>query len=197
MASQPSVTDLLVDYARGDRDAFDRLIPQVYEELRVMARRERFRWRGFDAPGTESLVHEAYAKLVDQTRVDWSSRAQFFCLAATAMRSILVDNARARKRQKRGGDRRRVDLNEDLIAAEQADEELLSLDRALDALADRDARLARIVECRFFGGLTIEETAEAMEISPATVKRGWSTARSWLFDRIREDALEHTSRADG
>jgi len=188
MTSAPSVTSLLIDYGRGDREAFDRLIPRIYDELRDVARRERFRWRGFDAPGTESLVHEAYAKLVDQTQIDWNSRAQFFYLAAVAMRNILVDNARARLRLKRGGKQAQVTLEDDLLAGDARDEDLLDVDEALRELAAESERLARIVECRFFGGLTIEETAEALDLSPATVKRGWRTARTWLYDRISSRA---------
>ncbi|HUP25185.1 MAG TPA: ECF-type sigma factor [Thermoanaerobaculia bacterium] len=181
------VTALLEQARAGDARALDQVLPLVYDELRRLARRHRAGWRpnaSVRPPGTVSLVHEAYLRLVDQTQVEWQSRAQFFYLASRAMRSILVDSARHQLRQKRGGGLRQVELEEALLVSEGRAEELVALDEALDKLASRDERLGRVVECRFFGGLSVEETAESLGISPATVKRCWSVARTWLFQEL-------------
>jgi RNA polymerase sigma factor (TIGR02999 family) len=183
MGARDEVTAALADLGANPH-AFDRLLPLVYDELRVLARQHRWRWQDERAPGTISLVHEAYLKLVDQTRVRWESRAQFFYLASRAMRSVLIDHARRRTRQKRGGAGEPVPLDDDLIAEAARSDELISLDDALTRLATADAQLARIVECRFFGGLTIEETAAALGLSAATIKRGWTTARAWLYQQL-------------
>jgi len=179
------VTTLLERLARGERQALDALLPIVYDELCVLARRQRYRFRGEEAPATESLVHGAYMKLADQARADWKCRAQFFYVASLAMRSLLIDQARRRGRRKRGGGVAPVPLVEDALAAPGRGEDLLALDAALDRLARSHERLARIVECRFFGGLTIEETAQATGLSPATVKRGWDEARLRLYEDLR------------
>jgi RNA polymerase sigma factor (TIGR02999 family) len=164
----------------------------VYDELLALARGQRAAWNGFEKPGTTSLVHEAYLKLVDQTRVDWRSRAQFFYVASRAMRSILIDNARWHGRAKRDGGVR-VPLEEGhLVSAERADE-LLAVDRALARLSAAEERLGRIVECRLFGGLTVEETAETLEVSPATVKRGWDLARAWLHRELASGAARDSA----
>jgi RNA polymerase sigma factor (TIGR02999 family) len=176
------VTALVRKLGSGDRDVLDRLLPLVYDELKVLARRHRYRWRGEHTPGTLSLVHEAYLKLADQTRVDWQCRAQFFYLASLAMRHILVDNARRFQRRKRVG--AEASLDGLTLVSRERSAELLALDDALDRLKARDDRLGRIVECRFFGGLTIEETAEAVGASPATVKRGWDEARARLYQDL-------------
>jgi RNA polymerase sigma factor (TIGR02999 family) len=176
---RPDITDVLLDLAR-DRSAMDRLLPLVYDELLAMARAQRWSWNGADTPGTTSLVHEAYLKLVNQTRVDWRSRAQFFCVASRAMRSILIDNARFHHRRKRDGGVR-VPLEETHLVSERRADELLSIDRALERLSAAEERLGRVVECRVFGGLTVEETAEALQVSAATVKRDWNLARAWLY----------------
>ena len=181
MARQ-DITDVLLELGR-DRSAMDRLLPMVYDELLTLARGQRASWDGFERPGTTSLVHEAYLKLVDQTRVDWRSRAQFFYVASRAMRSILIDNARWHHRRKRDGGIR-VELEETHLVTRQRAEELLAIDRALARLSASEDRLGRIVECRVFGGLTVEETAEALEVSPATVKRGWNLARAWLYREL-------------
>lgn len=180
---QGDVTALLQRHQSGDEGALDELLPLVYDELRRLARSHRYSWRreGLKAPGTGSLVHEAYLKLVDQSRVEWDSRAQFFFLASRVMRSLLVDNARYHQRQKRGGDRERVELSDQMLVSHQRSEQLLALDAALERLSTEDPRTGEIVVCRFFGGLTVEETAEALEISPATVKRGWRVARAVLY----------------
>ena len=183
MPDRDDVTILLKGMARGDSGAADRLMSLVYDELRQMARRHRSTWR--QSPlGTQSLVHEAYLKLVDQSTVEWSSRGQFFAIASKAMRSILIDNARHYLRLKREGGRERVELEEGLLVSAARSEELIALDAALERLRQADPRLGTIVECRFFGGLTIEETADAIGSSPATVKRDWAAARTWLFREL-------------
>lgn len=187
MTSREDVTRLLQDMASGTPDAGNRLLGLVYDELRQMARRHRAQWRKTPL-GTQSLVHEAYLKLVDQTHVRWQSRGQFFAIASHAMRSILIDNARHWQRLKREGGRERVELDEGLLVSEARSEELLALDEALARLQQVDPRLASIVECRFFGGLTVEETSEALGLSPATVKRDWVAARTWLYRELRGPA---------
>lgn len=182
MPDHGEITSLLVRFGDGDPDAFDRLVPLVYDELQSLARSHRHRWGAEPkTPGTTSLVHEAYLKLVDQDHVEWETRAQFYAIASRVIRSVLIDNARWHRRQKRGGDRRPVPLEKARLVADEQGDELIALDAALDRLEREDERLARIVECRFFGGLTIAETAEALEISDSTVKRGWNLARAWLY----------------
>lgn len=182
---QRDVTELLLRLEGDDRAALDRLVPIVYEELRSLAHRHRRRWEGGRSPGTTSVVHETYLKLVDQDRIDARSRAQFLALASRVMRSVLIDNARWHSRQKRGGDARRVPLDEEVLVSEERADEILALDEALQRLETMDDRLGRIVECRFFGGLTIEEAADAIGVSPASIKRGWNLARAWLYKELR------------
>lgn len=186
------VTALLQRHRDGEAEALDELLPLVYDELKRLARSHRVSWRkdGLKAPGTGSLVHEAYLKLIDQSRVDWKSRSQFFFLASRVMRSLLVDNARYHQRQKRGGRQEQVELAEPMLVSYQRSEALLALDAALERLTADDERLGEIVVCRFFGGLTVEETAEALEVSSATVKRGWRVARTVLFQELRGEAPE-------
>lgn len=173
-----------------DRDAvLSELMPLVYSELKILARANRYRWKGVESLGTTSLVHEAYLKLADQDRSDFSNRRQFYALASKAMRSILIDNARWHGRQKRGGGRRPAVLEESMLVSAVRSEELLALDEALSTLEEREPRLARIVECRCFGGLTVDETAEALDVSSATVKRGWSLARTWLYRVLKTAAI--------
>lgn len=174
------ITRLLHDLAEGEEDAFDRLVPIVYERLRGIARRQM---AGEDTGHTltaTALVHEAYADLVGLERIDWQDRAHFFAVASRLMRRILIDHAVARKAQKRGGDRSRVPLEEALLVAEERPDDLLALDEALQALERLDERQCRVVECRFFAGMTIEATAEALGVSAATVSRDWTSARAWL-----------------
>lgn len=186
MPPRGEVTSLLIELGRGNDRVMDRLLPLVYEELRKLARHHRYRW-GSDprAPGTVSLVHEAYRKLVDQEAVEWDNRRQFFAVASRAMRSILVDNARWHSREKRGGDRRKVPLESVHLVSEERSAELIDLDRALARLEEAEPRLARIVECRFFGALTVAETADALDVSESTVKRGWAAARTWLYRELQ------------
>jgi RNA polymerase sigma factor (TIGR02999 family) len=180
------VTQLLIEFGRGDAAALERLMPLVYDELHQLARSHRYRWSGHEAtPGTTSIVHEAYLRLVDQDHVDWRSRSQFYCIASRAMRSVLIDNARAHGAQKRGGDRRRVSADDAVLVSRERSQELIDLDEALTRLAAADEELGNVVECRFFGGLTIEETAAAMSMSPATVKRRWSLAQAWLYKELK------------
>lgn len=181
-----AVTALLVDGSLADGEAVQRVLPLVYRELLTLARRHRARWRDAASPGTESLVHEAYERLAGVRDIEWKSRAQFFYLASRAIRSILVDHAKARGRVKRGGGRGPEPLAADTPDPHDGDAaELVALDDALTRLGADDDRLVRIVECRVFGGLTIDETGEALGLSPASVKRGWSVARAWLYDTLQ------------
>jgi RNA polymerase sigma factor (TIGR02999 family) len=164
-----------------DREALDRLLPLVYNELRRLAGSFLNREHAVSIQTTE-LVHEAYFRLTDQRSVDWENRGQFFAIAAQAMRRILIDAARARGTHKRDVEKISLDSAPEISA--ETDGPLLQLDAALKELASLDPDQARVVELRYFGGLTIEETAEVLKISPATVKREWSTARAWLYDRI-------------
>ena len=161
-------------------EALDTLMPVVYEHLRQIARRQ-LRVRGGNGTlNTTGLVHEAYIKLSDQARVSWSDRAHFFALASVAMRHVLVDNAKARLTQKRGGEHHRVTLDNEFVAVDDQPELLLDIHEALDRLAAVQPRLARVVECRFFGGLSEDETAEALAITTRTVQRDWVKARMLL-----------------
>lgn len=179
------LTTLLAAFAHGDRSAAEAVLPLIYEELRRIARRRHWPWRGQEVPNTTSLVHEVYLHLSDGHREPWASRAHFFYFASVAMRNVLVDHAKHMQRAKRGGGLQRVELGEQTRVSEQRSIEILALDEALGALGSQVPRLLQIVECRFFGGLTVEETAEALAISPASVKRGWDTARAWLFHHLR------------
>lgn len=175
------VTVLLEQAQAGDRAALDRILPLLYDELHRLARAQMGRERGGHTLGPTALVHEAYLKLVDQTRVDWKGRAHFFAVAATAMRRILVSHARQRRRLKRGGGEALLHLDDGLEVIDPAsDVDLVALDDLLEQLTTFDARGASVVECRVFGGLSIEETAAALEISPMTVKRSWRLAKTWL-----------------
>lgn len=172
------ITELLREVAAGSSGAVDRLIPLVYQELRLLASGYLHGERPDHTLQTTGLVHEAYLKLVDQRRTTWKNRRHFFGIAAQAMRRILVDHARRRRSAKRDFGQPVV-LDED-IAGARAEEDILGVDEALSRLAVLDERQARIVELRYFAGLTIDETAEALDISPATVKREWLSARAWL-----------------
>lgn len=184
MSAQEKLTALMSAFAHKERGAADQLIPLVYDELRRIAHRRRWQWIGADTPDTTSLVHEAYLHLAERNGAAWENRAHFFYFASVAMRNILVDHAKHLQRVKRGGGARQVELTEHTAISEQRSAELLELDEALETLAVSEERLARIVECRFFGGLTVEETAEALGVAPSTVKRGWDTARAWLFQHL-------------
>jgi RNA polymerase sigma factor (TIGR02999 family) len=185
-----TVTGLLRDLDRGDRDALSALFPIVYDELRSIAHRQRNRWTGDETLGTTALVHEAYLKLVEVDQLGVRSRTHFLRVAAMAIRQILCNYARDQRAVKRGSGaplasfEQLADFPGSPISAEQS-AILVDLDDALRSLEKADARLAAVVECRFFGGLTIEDTAEALDVSPATVKRDWSLARAWLFRKLK------------
>ena len=181
-----SATDLLLRAGTGDAAAVESVFPLVYDELRRLAHRHLSREPGVRTLGTTELVHEAYLRLIDQTRVQWTGRAHFMAIAATAMRRILVDRARARRSLKRGGALAPIALEGvDLSTDERADL-LVALDDSLDRLRELDERQARVVECRFFGGMTEEETAEAIGIGLRTAKRDWAKAKSWLYRELFE-----------
>lgn len=179
------VTDLLLAWNAGDLGALDRLLPLVADEMRRLAsiylRGERL---GHTLEPT-ALVHELYMRLVDRQRVDWQDRAHFFAFAATTMRRILVDHARARQTDKRGGDYQRITLVDDVALTRGPKIDLIDLDLALDDLTHLDERLCRVVELRFFAGLTLDETAEVLDCSPVTVSRDWRAARSYLLRRLQ------------
>jgi len=177
------ITDLLLQIRGGNSEAMDRLLPLVYQELRRIAHRQLQGERPGHTLGTTGLVHEAYLKLVDQTRVDWRDRGHFFRAAAGAMRRLLVDYARGYRALRRGGGLQRISLGEDVAVVEQG-EMLVALDEALERLAGLNERLSQVVECRFFGGLTEEETAEALGVTSRTVERDWAKARGWLHREL-------------
>ena len=180
------VTRLLVQWSGGDREALDRLVPFIYGELHRIAERQ---FRGERADNTlqpTALVNELYLRLIKQSGVNWQNRSQFFGICAKIMRQVLVDRARARNATKRGSGNYKLDLTDVGDVPEKTESlDLLALDQALDRLASFDEQQTRIVEMKFFGGLTIEEIAEAMGVSPATVKRDWALARAWLFLEIK------------
>ncbi len=184
--ARKEVTQLLREISHGDDAALRDVMPLIYEELYQLAHRHLQGERAGHTLNTTALVHEAYLKLVsyEHRGTQWQSRSYFFAVASGAMRRVLVDHARRRNRAKRGGDWKRVPLRESLLVVDDQPAQLLALDEALDRLAQIDERQARIVECRFFGGLNIDEIAEVLAISPATVKRNWSMARAWLFREI-------------
>ena len=189
-ATSSQVTALLVQWGNGDQEALKQLMPLVYDELRRLARFHLRNEPGSISVQTNDLVHETYLRLIQQRSVDWQHRGQFYSFAAQLMRRILVDHARKKCAVKRGGSKIKVSLENAADAAHEAvkDLDILALDRALDSLAKLDRRQAEIVELRFFGGRSIEETAEILELSPATIKREWSTARAWLYRAIRKGA---------
>lgn len=190
-ASPESVTQLLVAWQNGSQQALDQLMPLVYEELRAIAGRYLSRESAGHTLQSTALVHEAYFKLIGQRRVQWQNRAHFFGIAAQMMRRILVDHARRQHRDKRGGGATKLSLDEAIATAEPEREvDLLALDAALTSLALLDPRGARIIELRFFSGLTIDETAEVLDISAGTVKREWSAARAWLYREVRSTSAE-------
>lgn len=193
MASQEvdsPVTVLLKAWQSGEKDALDRLIPLIYEELRRLARHHVAREYASHTLQATALVNEAWMRLVRQSEVDFESRSHFYGTAARLMRQVLVDHARARVAQKRGGGVSPVPLEEAQAAAQEKDHQLLALDQALSQLASLDPDQARLVELRYFSGLSIEETAQVMNLSPTTVKRHWNTARAWLKVQLsQEDGL--------
>ena len=188
-----SITQLLADLRGGRREAFDQILPLVYHELRRVARRELAN-RPSDSLSTTALVHEMYLKFSRAERNDWRNRAHFLGVASVAMRHILVDRARRRKAEKRGGPHRHVTLDDGLTAADSQAESLLELHEALDHLAKLDERLARVVECRFFGGMTEQETAEALHVTVRTIRRDWIKARGLLYQALGPAAAIERTR---
>lgn len=179
------ITKLLKDWSSGDKAAFDKLMPLVYEELHRLAHQHMRREQAGHVLQTSALINEAYLRLVDQPKIHWESRVHFFGIAARLMRQILVDDARRRKVAKRGGTLIQVPLDDVSNVAQVQAENVLALDDALTRLAGKDSRQSEIVELRFFGGLSIEETAEALNVSPGTVMRDWTFARAWLRNEMK------------
>jgi RNA polymerase sigma factor (TIGR02999 family) len=183
-SSTQDVTGLLVQWRQGQKEALDRLVPVVYEELRRLARARLRSEREGHSLQTSDLVHEAFLRLVGIDRMTLENRSHFFAVASRLMRQILVDHARHRDAEKRGGGATMVSLGDASPATSPTDIDILELDQALDALTALDPRLCRVVELKYFGGLTIEETALALDVSRATVERDWAAAKAWLFDRL-------------
>jgi RNA polymerase sigma factor (TIGR02999 family) len=198
MASPQDVTQLLAEATDGDHRALDELLPVVYDELRRLAEGLMLRERANHTLQPTALVHEVYMKLVDQTRARWENRAHFFAVAAQAIRRILVDHARSHRRLKRGGEQTTLALEEGVVGAYERTVDLIALDEALDDLARHNPQQARIVELRFFSGLTIEETAAVLAVSTATVERDWRYARARLYRLLAGDEGNgRTERAGG
>lgn len=182
--AKENITDLLLDWGSGQKAALDKLMPLVYEELRRLAHRQMRRERIDNTLQTTALVNEAYIRLIDYKRIRPQNRSHFFAIAAQAMRRILIERARSRKSAKRGSDAPKLSLEEAANLAESRDWEILALDEALSNLAAIDPRKSQIVELRYFGGLTIDETAEALGVSTPTVERDWHIAKLWLHREI-------------
>jgi len=184
------VSQLLVEWSNGNERALEDLLPLIYNELRRLAHNFLYHERSGHTLQTTALVHEAYLKLIDQRDARWQNRAHFFAIAAQAMRRILIDSARKHTAAKRRGAGENVSLDEAANLSDEPDSSLLALDEALKALAAIDRQQGRIVELRYFGGLTIEETAEVMKLSPATIKREWAMARAWLHQELTDVVAE-------
>ena len=185
MAPSPgTISRLLVDWREGDKTALDRLVPLVYRELRRLAGYYMRRQRADHTLQTSALINEAYLRLIDHKNMRWENRAHFYAVAAQAMRRILVDHARSRGYAKRGGGALKVSFDEAVIGAEERGAELIALDDALTDLAAIDPRKSQVVELRYFGGLSVEETAEAIGVSAVTVMREWRSAKGWLLGAI-------------
>jgi RNA polymerase sigma-70 factor, ECF subfamily len=175
------VTQLLIAWSNGEEDALEKLVPLIYDELRRIARRYMKREPAGHTLQTTALVNEAYLRLIEQKGMKWRNRAHFFAISAQLMRRILVSMARARHANKRGGEARQVSLDEALVISEERAAELVALDEAMNELAALDPRRSRVVELRYFGGLSVEETAGVLNISPETVMRDWKRAKAWLY----------------
>ncbi|MCI0390275.1 MAG: sigma-70 family RNA polymerase sigma factor [Acidobacteria bacterium] len=186
--SPNEITERLIAWGNGDAAALNELIPVVYQELRRMAGH----YLRLENPGhtlqPTALVHEAWLRLIDQTRVNWQNRSQFFGVAAQMMRRILVDHAKTKHREKRGGDAVKLSLDDVINLSQERAADLIALDDALDTLAAIDKRKSRVVELRYFGGFSVEETAQILEVSPDTVMRDWKMAKAWLYQQIRREA---------
>jgi RNA polymerase sigma-70 factor (ECF subfamily) len=187
LVPEPDVTALLLEVANGNQAAQEKLVPLVYDQLKRLARRYMRRERAGHTLQTTALVHEAYLKLVGQHSPHWQGRDQFYGTAAQLMRRILIDHARRHLREKRGGTQVILPLEEGLAFTPEHSEDLLKLDEALDRLSKLDPRQSRIVELRFFGGLSVEETSRFLNVSPITVKRDWAVAKVWLYGELRPE----------
>ena len=192
-ASSNEVTQLLVAWGNGDQTALDQLMPLVYSELHRLAHRHIKKERPGHTLQTSALLNEAFLRLVDQRDVHWQSRAHFFSIAAQMMRRILVDYARSRRYAKRGGDARQVTFDEELMVSRQLSADVIELHDALNELAAIDERKSKVVELKFFGGLSIEETAEVLGVSPGTVMRDWTLAKAWLRLAMESHRINATS----
>jgi RNA polymerase sigma factor (TIGR02999 family) len=190
--SPQEVTQLLADWGKGDSSALDRLLPLVHGELRKIARRQMSQERPGHTLQATALINEAYLKLLGQERYEWHNGAHFFAVCAQIMRHILIDHARAHARDKRGGGAIQVSLDNVAVIAEAKAEHLIALDEALGSLEQLDAQKAKIVELRHFGGLSIDETAEVLNISPRTVRREWQRSKAWLYRMISEGTADET-----
>jgi len=188
MDTQPEIVTLLRELRGGGDQALERLLPLVYDDLRRIAHRQLGGERAGHTVSTTALVHEAYLRLVDRHDVEWHDRAHFLGVAAQAMRRVLVDYARQHRAAKRGGALQQVPLGDAMLVVEQRADMLLALDETLTRLATLDERLSRVVECRFFGGLTEDETAEALGVTARTVRRDWIKARGWLHQELTDPA---------
>ncbi len=186
MTSTQELTRNLIDWRNGNEAAIEKILPVVYDELKRRARSYLRRESPEISIQTTELINEAYLKLVDERESDWQNRAHFFAVAARVMRNLLVDRARMRRGIKRGGAARKISAEGIMIAAPEQDVNVIDLHEALSALAEFDERKSRIVELRYFGGLSVEETAEVIGISPITVKREWLKAKSWLYQTLHE-----------
>jgi RNA polymerase sigma factor (TIGR02999 family) len=195
-SSRATTADLIESAGKGDAAAINEIVPLVYEELRMLAHRQLSNEQRHDSMQTTALVHEAYLKLVDDTRVTERGRAYFFAAVSRAMRQILVDRARRRLAIKRGEGEELVSFDENQVAVDAYASELVELDDALSRLAEQSPRHARVVELRYFAGLSVEETAQALSVSPRTVKSDWAMARAWLFRELGPDNLTEQSDAD-
>lgn len=182
------ITRLLIDWRGGDQAALEQLIPLVHDELRRLARRHMAHERVGHTLQATALVNEAFVRLIDVRQVRWQDRAHFFAMSSRLMRRILVDFARSKGYQKRGGGAQKVSFDEALVVATEPGQDLVALDDALNALAAFDARKAQVVEMRFFGGLSVEETAEALNVSVDTVMRDWKLAKAWLLRELKQPA---------
>jgi RNA polymerase sigma factor (TIGR02999 family) len=187
MAPEPTVTELLATWGGGDESALARLVPLVHRELHQMARRQMGRERAGHSMQATALVNETYLRLVDAKQVTWHDRAHFLAVCARVMRRILVDHARARLSQKRGGLAARVPFDEALVVSDEPRQDFVALDDALGALAEFDDRKSRVIELRLFGGLSVDETAAVLKVSADTVMRDWQLAKAWLRREMRRD----------
>jgi RNA polymerase sigma factor (TIGR02999 family) len=193
MPPRSDATDLLLAWSSGDESAFDKLVPLVYQELRALAQRYMRHERSDHTLQATALVNEAYVRLIDVNRIQWQNRAHFLAVAAQTMRRILVEFARHRRRQKRGGDVVRVTIDDALEIAQDKEPDLVALSDALSALATFDPRMSQAVELRFFGGLTVQEAADVLKVSPETVMRDWKTAKAWLFRELSRSSLRESA----